>query len=256
MRMRRRKSSYKVRKASETPSRMCILHLQISGLQDEFLAMQVQKLQSGNVRSKEQHSLAEENMRSLHASEISAKEGDLRLLQQRYDDAVKQNEVQRTDSAAKVSSDLVYWRTVPHSVGYARYLCGLTSKVFGYKLYFRAAFGGFSGLLVCSSIASTCCGGLQQVKLYEQYRGWLHDAKQEHSQALEQEREVQETLKGDLERSHAHAHDLQIELESNKHVNGDLSRQVADLATRLDKRRAQEDSLKVALPTCLFCRFE
>lgn len=105
MRMRRRKSSYKVRKASETPSRMCILHLQISGLQDEFLAMQVQKLQSGNVRSKEQHSLAEENMRSLHASEISAKEGDLRLLQQRYDDAVKQNEVQRTDSAAKVCFD-------------------------------------------------------------------------------------------------------------------------------------------------------
>lgn len=67
--------------------------------------MQVQKLQNGNVRLKEQHSLAEENMRSLHASELSAKDGDIRLLQERCDDAIKQNEVQRTGSAAKVCPD-------------------------------------------------------------------------------------------------------------------------------------------------------
>ena len=92
---------------------------------------------------------------------------------------------------------------------------------------------------------------MQQVKLYEQYRGWLHEAKQEHSQALQHERAVQETLKADLERSHARAHDLQSELETNKHVNADLTRQVADLATRLDKRRIQEDAVKVAFPAYL-----
>jgi chromosome segregation ATPase len=87
--------------------------------------------------------------------------------------------------------------------------------------------------------------GVQQVKLYDQYRSWLHDAKQEHSDALQHERSVHESLKSDLKRCEEHAHDLQSELESKKYLNGDLSRQMAELATRLDKRRAQEDALKV-----------
>lgn len=71
--------------------------------------VQVQKLQSGNARLKEQHSLAEENLRSLHARQLSAKEGDIRVLQERCDDAMKQNEVQRTDAAAKVCATGLAW---------------------------------------------------------------------------------------------------------------------------------------------------
>lgn len=90
---------------------------------------------------------------------------------------------------------------------------------------------------------------MQQVNLYEQYRGWLHEAKQEHSDALQQERAVQESFKVDLERSQARACGLQSELESKLHVHGDLSRQVAELTADIDKRRAQEDALKVSLLT-------
>lgn len=100
--MRRRRSSYKLRQTSESFTKH--VHL-AAALHDQLVAMQVQKLQSGNARQKEQHSLAEENMRSLHVKELSAKDGDIRLLQERCDDAVKQNEVQRTDSAAKVCFD-------------------------------------------------------------------------------------------------------------------------------------------------------
>jgi hypothetical protein len=71
-------------------------------LQRKHDALQVQKLQNGNARLKEQHSLSEETMCNSHARELSTKDGDIRLLQARCDEAVKQTETQRIDSAAKV----------------------------------------------------------------------------------------------------------------------------------------------------------
>lgn len=64
--------------------------------------MQVSKLQNASVRMKEQNALSEENMRSLNARELSAKDGDIRLLHERCADLATQVESQRTEAANKV----------------------------------------------------------------------------------------------------------------------------------------------------------
>jgi hypothetical protein len=86
---------------------------------------------------------------------------------------------------------------------------------------------------------------VQQVKLYEQYRGWLREAKQESSTALEHERALQQTSRVDLERSTARINELQKELESEKGHSSALSRQIIDLKHQLDRSHAHAHSLQV-----------
>lgn len=88
---------------------------------------------------------------------------------------------------------------------------------------------------------------LQQVKLYEQYRGWLHEAKQEHGDALEHERAVQESLKADLKRSQEHACSLQSQLELKESTVAKLNRQLSEHAASMQGKKVQEDCFKVGL---------
>lgn len=76
--------------------------------------MQVQKLQNGNARVHEQYKVAEQRLRSAHASELSAQQSDISLLQERCESAVRQYEAYKTESAAKVCCHAI---AVPDTAG-------------------------------------------------------------------------------------------------------------------------------------------